>query len=178
LSFCAIIVNNNDYVVRVIAYADRMDAQVPPQRLAELPDALTHHVGYLSVVMGQRSQALFEAAMEPLGLRPILYDYLAALADSGARSQRALARLLEIDAARVVGLTDELETNGLVQRTVDPADRRRNLISLTRAGRTLFGRASKVASRIEGELLASLTSTDQAALRRLLRAALGLGPAD
>ena len=151
-----------------------MEAQAPPQRLIELPPALTQHVGYLSVVMGQRSQSLFEEAMEPLDLRPILYDYLAALADSGAKSQRDLARLLEIDAARVVGLTDELESNGLVKRTVDPADRRRNLISLTRAGRTLFGRASKVASRIEGELLAFLTTTDQASLRRLLRAALDL----
>jgi DNA-binding MarR family transcriptional regulator len=151
-----------------------MERTDPPARLPELPPALTGHVGYLSVVMGQRSQGLFEAAMEPLELRPLLYDYLAALAEDGATSQKALARMLEIDAARIVSLTDELEGRGLVQRTVDSKDRRRNLISLTRSGRALYGRASKVAAQVEKELLAALPPADQSVLRQLLRKALGL----
>ena len=152
-----------------------MEPPPPPERLPELPSALTDHVGYLSVVMGQRSQGLFEAAMAPLGLRPVLYDYLAALADAGAKSQRDVARLLEIDAARIVGLTDELESAGLVQRTVDPGDRRRNLLSLTRSGRALYAKATKVAAGVEGDLLSSLTPAERVQLRRLLRGALGLG---
>ena len=61
-----------------------METPRPPERLPELPSALTQHVGYLSVVMGQHSQELFETAMEPLGLRPVLFDYLAVLATDGA----------------------------------------------------------------------------------------------
>jgi DNA-binding MarR family transcriptional regulator len=151
-----------------------MERTDPLARLPELPPTLTTHVGYLSVVIGQRSQGLFEAAMEPLGLRPVLYDYLAALAEDGATSQKALARMLEIDAARIVSLTDELEGRGLVQRTVDSTDRRRNVISLTRSGRALYGRASKVATKVEKELLAALPPADQSVLRQLLRKALGL----
>jgi DNA-binding MarR family transcriptional regulator len=155
-------------------YASAMESPRPPERLPDLPPALTTHVGYLSVVMGQRSQGLFEDAMEPLGLRPILFDYLAALADGGPRSQRELARLLEIDAARIVSLTDELESRSLVERAVDASDRRRNLVSLTRQGRSLYARAAKVATKVEGELLSSLSSHDQDRLRQLLRTALGL----
>jgi len=168
------IVNSNDCRKGPVGYDLSMEPQRPPERLPELPPALITHVGYLSVVLGQRSQALFEAAMEPLDLRPVLFDYLAALSDDGPRSQRDLARLLEMDAARIVALTDELEGRRLIQRTVDTSDRRRNLITVTRDGRTLFARAAKAAAKVEAELLAPLTAADGDRLRRLLRTALGL----
>ena len=139
-----------------------------------LPSALTQHVGYLSVVMGQLSQGRFEEAMATLDLRPVHYDYLVTLAEAGPTAQKDLARLVEVDAARVVALTDELEERMLVQRTVDPADRRRNLVSLTRAGRSLVTKAARLAATVERELLANLTVTEQATLRGLLQKATDL----
>lgn len=151
-----------------------MNASTPPTDGPKLPEALTGHVGYLGVVLGQRSQARFEEAMARLGIRPVHYDYLATLAEGGPMAQKDLARLVEVDAARIVSLTDELESRGLVDRAVDPADRRRNLVSLTRDGRALFARAQKVAARVENDLLASLTTAERDSLRRLLRLALDL----
>jgi DNA-binding MarR family transcriptional regulator len=142
---------------------------------ARLPTALTDHVGYLSVVMGQRSQERFERAMATLELRPVHYDFLAVLAESGPMTQKQLADLLKIDAARIVSLTDELQQRGLVERAVDPRDRRRNLLSLTKDGRATTTKAARLGRSVEKDLLSQLSATDQADLRRLLRRALDFG---
>ena len=145
---------------------DRMPARLPP--------TLAEHVGYLSVRLGQRAQRLFEVAIAELGLRPSLFDFLAALDHAGPSSQRELAALLGIDATRIVAVADELERSGVVARSVDPLDRRRNLITMSSDGRALFQRARAIAVEVETELLAPLTATEGAALRKLLRRSLAM----
>lgn len=140
----------------------------------ELPTALTGHAGFLGVVMGQRSQERFEVAMATLDLRPVHFDYLASLAESGPLAQKDLARLLEVDAARIVALTDELQARDLVDRSVDARDRRRNLVSLTRTGRALTTKAQRLATAVEADLLSRLSPAERADLRALLRKALDL----
>ena len=54
-----------------------------------LPDALTNHAGYLSVVMGQRSQDRFETAMASLDLKPIHFDFLATLSENGPTAEHS-----------------------------------------------------------------------------------------
>lgn len=139
-----------------------------------LPVALTDHAGYLAVRLGAASQRKFEAAMAELELRPVLYDFLSTLAESGSSSQNDLASTLGIDAARIVALTDEMEKRGIALRSVDPEDRRRNLISLTKSGHALLNRAHRIAKRVEAELLESISAAEQESLRKLLRKTLGL----
>lgn len=135
----------------------------------QLPTALTSHIGYLGILVGQRTQRDFEAAIAPLDLVPAQYDYLATLAEHGPQSQRALADVLDVDPARIVGLTDQLEGRGLVTRTTDPADRRRNLVGLTRKGISLTARAARIAADLEDEITADLSTRERTELRRLLQ---------
>lgn len=57
----------------------------------------------------------------------------------------------------------------LLARVPDPADRRRNLVSLTDAGRRHLTHLDAVVGRAQDELLAPLSPTDRAELVRLLR---------
>ena len=142
-----------------------------------LPAALTEHIGYLGVLVGQRAQREFEEAIDPLELTPALYDYLATLAEHGPQSQRALAAVLGVDPARIVAVTDQMEARGLVVRETDPDDRRRNLVGLTRRGTTLAAKAARRAARVEDSLVSGLSSREARELRRLLRTvALGDAP--
>ena len=50
------------------------------------------------------------------------------------RSQRELANRLELDASSVTDIADQLEDRGLLERQVDPADRRVRLLKLTSEG--------------------------------------------
>ena len=64
-------------------YDFAMLAEPPPARLDELPPALTDHIGFLGVVLGQRSQQIVRAGPGPLDVRPVQFDYLACLASTG-----------------------------------------------------------------------------------------------
>jgi DNA-binding MarR family transcriptional regulator len=81
-------------------------------------------------------------------------------------SQRELAQHLHFDASNVTDIVDRLEARGLVERTVDPTDRRVRRLILTPEGeaihRKLFERAVAEAP------INSLTRAEQTKLRDLL----------
>jgi DNA-binding MarR family transcriptional regulator len=68
----------------------------------------------------------------------------------------------------MVGLLDGLEGKGLLARQPDPADRRRNVVVLTNAGRRALKEAKAASDRAERELLADLSATEARQLRALL----------
>lgn len=53
------------------------------------------------------------------------------------RSQRDLANRLELDASSITDIADQLEARGLLERQVDPGDRRVRLLKLTGDGQRM-----------------------------------------
>ncbi|GHI39930.1 hypothetical protein Sviol_43380 [Streptomyces violascens] len=68
----------------------------------------------------------------------------------------------------VVALADHLEKLGAVQRVRDPADRRRQTLTLTEHGRELLAACGKLAQSLDAEFAADLTATERTALAGLL----------
>ena len=71
---------------------------------------------------------------------------LLSLAD-GALSLGDLADVTRADAPYVTLIVNELEARGLVSRTPDAGDRRRKLVSLTRAGQDAADAAREIINR-------------------------------
>lgn len=67
------------------------------------------------------------------------FDYLAQLErrPDGLR-MKALSAYLMVSGGNVTGLTDQLESEGFVERLADPEDRRSWIVRLTPAGRAAF----------------------------------------
>jgi len=97
------------------------------------------------------------------------YRLLAALEEFGPASQAALGRRSGIDRSDVVATVNELADGGLVERTRDPEDRRRNIITITPAGVQQLWRLDGVLAGIQDELLAPLSADERDELARLLR---------
>ncbi len=97
------------------------------------------------------------------------YRLLAALEEFGPASQAALGRRTGIDRSYVVEAVNELAEGGLVERTRDPEDRRRNIIKITPLGVQQLRRLDGVLARIQDELLAPLSADERDELARLLR---------
>ena len=97
------------------------------------------------------------------------YRLLAALEEFGPASQAALGRRTGIDRSYVVEAINELAEGGLVERTRDPEDRRRNIITITAAGVKQLQRLDGVLAEIQDELLAPLSADERDELVRLLR---------
>jgi DNA-binding MarR family transcriptional regulator len=93
----------------------------------------------------------------------------AALDEAGPMGQADLGRRCGIHLSDMVATVNELAGQGYVERRPDPGDRRRNVITLTAAGR----RRSRVLARkvveIQDGLLAPLDERDREQLTGLLR---------
>jgi MarR family transcriptional regulator, lower aerobic nicotinate degradation pathway regulator len=102
------------------------------------------------------------------GFRGYHFRLLAALQEFGPASQADLGRRTGIDRSDVVAALNELENRGLIERAPDPDDRRRNVITITAAGRKELRALRKVLAGIQQKLLAPLSAADQATFKRLV----------
>lgn len=115
-----------------------------------------------------QAHTLLQQAFVAAGSRPYHYRALAALDEHGAMSQADLGRRTGIDRSDVVATLNELAGQSLVRREPDPADGRRNIVKLTRKGRTELLRLDAVLADIQDQVLAPLTRSERATLVKLL----------
>ena len=115
-----------------------------------------------------RSQGLLTAGFGAEGFRGYHYRLLAALDQYGPVSQADLGRHTGIDRSDVVAALNELGDGRYIQRDPDPADGRRNLVSITRSGRRALDRLDTVVLGVQEAVLEPLTPNERATLVRLL----------
>ncbi|GGP82939.1 MarR family winged helix-turn-helix transcriptional regulator [Saccharothrix coeruleofusca] len=96
------------------------------------------------------------------------FRLLAELDRIGPVSQATLGRSSGIHLSDVVAALNELADRGLVERTPDPVDRRRNTVTITAAGRRQLRRQERRLARVQEELLAPLSLPEREQLTRLL----------
>ncbi|CAL9593156.1 hypothetical protein SUDANB6_05301 [Streptomyces sp. enrichment culture] len=96
------------------------------------------------------------------------FAVLVALAETGAASQAELSRRTGIYRSDMVAVLNELADTACIRREPDPADRRRNVITLTPAGRRRLERLDALVADAQRELLAPLSPGQQDELVRLL----------
>ncbi len=142
-------------------------AWAPPARLRQL-------ASWQASKMSTLGARLFARRM-PLGARGD-FAVLAALEEFGPLSQAGIGRRLGLDRNDVHGILNRLEGRGQAGRQPDPADRRRNVVSLTDAGRRYLGQLQEYADAVQDELLASLDPAERQELQALLAKLLGGHP--
>ncbi|MGH8252038.1 MAG: MarR family winged helix-turn-helix transcriptional regulator [Steroidobacteraceae bacterium] len=79
-----------------------------------------------------------------------------------------LSKRMMVTGGNVTGITDMLETEGLVERTAHPGDRRAWLVRLTPAGRRAFAAMAQEHERWVIEAFAELSGREMAAMAALL----------
>ncbi|BCJ62114.1 MarR family winged helix-turn-helix transcriptional regulator [Micromonospora endophytica] len=140
----------------------------------DAPGAIRPLVGranFLLSQLGFHIAQAFTARLAPLGIGPNHFGLLMHLERAEGSTQQQLADALGIHRKVMVGLLDDLEQRGLVERRKHPADRRAHAIHLTAAAGKLLPRARRIADEHEDEVLAPLDEDERrdliTALRRL-----------
>lgn len=133
--------------------------------VARPPSAV--ETGYLLRLAYARAVACLAVELPP-GRTPRHRDVLATLAALGAQSQHQLAERLAINRTIMVGLIDQLEQAGLVERRRDPADRRAYALEQTERGRTALAEMRSAAGRADLRLTAALSTGERSRLDTLL----------
>ena len=110
------------------------------------------------------SKAFEDFGMSFSSAAPIL-----AIAKVGDGSrQNVIAEAIGVDRAAMARSIDQLEELGLVERRMDPGDRRGRTLHLTRQGHSLAKDLGVIAAQIRERVLASVSATDgRAAVRTL-----------
>lgn len=116
----------------------------------------------------QSVQQRLGRVLDAAGLTLAQFDVLANLGMGEGVTQQELADKLLVTKGNVVGLLDRMEAAGLVERRIDPADRRANRIHLTRAGRRALREAFPAHLAVIRRSLARLSAADLRALSGLL----------
>lgn len=133
-----------------------------------MPRELVSSAAFLLGRLGYAVKAQVFDEFEQLGFSPYHYSVLALLDEGTRETQSTIADALNVDRTTLVGLLDTLEEQGFVERRPDPNDRRRNVVSLTAAGKRQLGVFRTCAQRVEDEVLAPLNAKDRETLHRLL----------
>jgi DNA-binding MarR family transcriptional regulator len=134
----------------------------------ETPARLKAKSTWLISQVAARSHGLLTERLAAAGARGYHYRLLAALAEFGPSSQASLGRRTRMDRSDVVAAVGELAAERLVERAADPADRRRNVVTLTPRGTARLERLDQVLAAVQDELLAPLSGAERAQLARLL----------
>ncbi|MFD6423253.1 MarR family winged helix-turn-helix transcriptional regulator [Streptomyces sp. NPDC060198] len=133
----------------------------PPSLLA-LPSYVASHVARIG------HEALVDAVGRS-GLRLPHFATLTALADFGPLPQHVMADRLGFQRSHLGGYLDTVEERGLVRRTRDRADRRRQVVELTDEGVAEQRRLSEVAKASQDAFLSCLDPDERKTLTLLLR---------
>lgn len=146
-----------------------IEESAQPAAAPRLPKELVTSTVFLLKRLGFAAKEQALEAYEATGLGPYHHAVLAVLAESPPETQGEIADTLGYDRGQLVGILDELEEQGLVERRRDPSDRRRHTVRITPEGKRAHGKLRALAERLEAEFFADLDDTQRAELHALLR---------
>ena len=132
------------------------------------PEELLGSAIFLLKRLGMAAKEQSIPAYEEAGLHPYHHSILAVLDEGSRETQGAIADALGYDKSQLVGLLDELEEAELIERRRDPADRRRQIVRITPAGRKALERLRRLARQLEDDYLEPLDADERKRLHELL----------
>jgi DNA-binding MarR family transcriptional regulator len=144
-------------------------ATAPPLPAPQhLPEELVASATFLLKRLGYAAKECSMKAYEQTGLHPYHYAILLVLSERSLETQGAIADALGYDRGQLVGLLDELEERGLVERRRDSKDRRRHVVHLTSAGKQKLRQLRAISRQTEDEFLEPLSDEERGNLHALL----------
>ena len=132
-----------------------------PSKEAEDYQDLARRPGYLIRRLHQVHVQLFHEECGALGVTPVQYSLLTALAHRPGADQAALGQSIGIDRTTTAQVLARLTARRLVERFPSPTDRRRRLARVTGDGLALLRRMDPSAQRAHDRTLAGLPASDR-----------------
>ncbi|MEU4466077.1 MarR family transcriptional regulator [Streptomyces sp. NPDC024017] len=143
-------------------------ADMSDDGVRKTPDRLRRRASRLLSQLTMRSDRLITEGLAQADARKWHYAVLASLQEFGPASQAELSTRSGIYRSDMVGVLNELAERDLVDRTPDPDDRRRNVITISSRGRRHLRRLDKVLDDLHDNLLAPLSPAERDQFVQLL----------
>jgi DNA-binding MarR family transcriptional regulator len=129
---------------------------------------LSERTAFLIAQLGFHVAFRFADALAPLGIGPRHFGTLKLLKAHDGQSQQQLCDSQRIHRNVMVGLVDDLEKRGFVERRRHPADRRAHAVHLLPDGLALLAQVEPILRDLDENLQKPLDPDEQVTLLRLL----------
>lgn len=139
--------------------------ETPLQTMLSLPAFLPYR---LSVLSNRISRTIAKLYADRFALTIPEWRVMAILGETSDVSAGEVAERTAMDKVAVSRAVARLLAAGRIERHLDPTDRRRSVLALSKAGRAIYDAVAPLALAYERRLLDSLDEDDRAALDRLL----------
>ena len=121
----------------------------------------------------QVSSAYFTEELADSELTSVQMVALVAIVDSPGIDATRLSEIIDFDRATIGGVVDRLERKGLIQRVVNPEDKRSKVMRATPAGKALLNVSLPRVQRVQERILAPLSPEDRETFLRLIKTVMG-----
>jgi DNA-binding MarR family transcriptional regulator len=135
---------------------------------AALPIELTASTGFMLAVVADAATRDYGAALQRVGIAPHHLGILTLLQSEGPLVQARIGDRLQIVKPTIVGLVNDLERMGLVERRAHPRDGRAFEVHLLEAGRRRVLEASAVSKAATAAFFGVLQRDEQRTFHELL----------
>jgi MarR family transcriptional regulator, lower aerobic nicotinate degradation pathway regulator len=153
--------DRRSYPIPVASAPDLMKAP-------RLPQELLRSTVFLLKRLGETVRERAVPELVAAGCNPYHHAVLTLLAEGARETQAEIADALGFDRSQLVGILDDLEDHGLIERRRDPNDRRRHVVTMTSEGKRTLARRRSIVKKIEDEFLAPLDADSREKLHELL----------
>lgn len=137
-----------------------------PAPLLRLESSLLYHCAVVSSRVGGQ---VHDLCRERWNLSPTAWRVMVHVAELQPISAKEIGTRAAINSVNLSRALTQLDEQGLVERHIDPADRRRIILSFTNAGQAVYDEVAPVTARAEQELLSVLNASERATLRGLMK---------
>jgi MarR family transcriptional regulator, lower aerobic nicotinate degradation pathway regulator len=136
-------------------------------------DELYRRPGFLLRRAHQISAAIFLEEAAGLGITTTQYGTMVVLSVRGSLDQIGIATLVGIDRSTTALVVSKLEELGYIERRDDEIDKRRKIITLSKAGHEVLDRVAAPAQRARERALEPFSTKDAAKFLALLERFVG-----
>jgi DNA-binding MarR family transcriptional regulator len=144
------------------------NAELRFDRGDQTPARLKRQLSRLIGMTGAQMRKIANEAMGAVGAHRDHFVVLAALEELGPASQAALSDRTRVYRSDLVAVLNELAAEGRIQRAPDPGDKRRNVITITGAGRERLAELDGILEGVNDRIMAPLAADEREQLFALL----------
>lgn len=126
-------------------------------------------INYLLTIAQHAVAQTFSERLAPFGITPGQYGVLNCLWQNGCRTPKEIAQTLRLENSTVSGVLDRMQKRGLIDRVVDPHDRRSVQVIATEEGRSMKDDVLRLIAELNQEILGGISPEEHATLLHCLR---------
>lgn len=126
-------------------------------------------INYLLTVSQHEIFQSFSARLAPYGITPGQYGVLNCLWTYGPCTPKEIARELRLENSTVSGVLDRMQKRGVIDREMDPNDRRSVRVVLTEEGLAMKDDVLRVIEELNNDALGSFSQQERDTLISCLR---------